>query len=89
MNDPKESFENLRRSQFRVDILGWLIDAASASDQPRRVALDKKIWEVMAGNGLNSSTTADNEVRIRFCETGSTYTEYSALIEAKLMEIPE
>jgi hypothetical protein len=86
MNEPKERFDRLRRSQFRVDILDWLIDAAVAEDQSVRVLLDQKIWATMTGCGLVKSNF-DDDLRHRFCETGLNYEEYSALIEARLMEI--
>ena len=87
MFDPQKASESLRRNGFRVDVLGWLIDMANASDA-LRTELDKKIWATLAERGVQSSPD-DQDCRSKFCEGHCDFAEYTGLVEIKLAQIPD
>jgi hypothetical protein len=86
MIDPQSAIESLRRSQYRVEVLDWLIALAGAHDAAAREQLDGRIWNVLAAKG---ATFSDKEVatRLEFCRDGHAFAEYSRLVEAKLSSI--
>lgn len=83
MVDPKKALENLRRSQYRVDVMDWLIELAVTPASDKRTALDEKIWRAIQARG--AILTADESAeRKMFCRGLSDFESYARLVEAKL-----
>jgi hypothetical protein len=87
MIDPRKAIEDLRRSQFRVDVLDLLINIANAQDESVRRQVDAKIWDILARHGVARDAKEEAFCQA-YCEHGSEFDKYSALIEARLASIP-
>jgi hypothetical protein len=86
--DPNEASKRLRRDQFKVEILNWLVTIGGSSDPVEISSLDQKIWSVLEAEGIVVSVD-EQTLRAQFRDGFLDFHEYSKLIETRLATLEE